>query len=132
MPAAAGFVRISNPPQRALACVLRHDKAGREGFKPDPNGLRSTPRACDARTTIGRPMPLDETLTALEAAGYRDVSFIAMPNGPQYLHRRTSESVWVCQTESYAGDPSPLYAWGTPREEAAARLLQLVLSLHPE
>src|SRR5438445_12492763 len=33
MPAAADFERISNPPQCELACVLGHDKAGRERFE---------------------------------------------------------------------------------------------------
>ena len=89
-------------------------------------------RACGARQTMARRMALEETLAELELAGYRDVSFIAMPNGPQYSHGRTSESVWVCEAESYTGDPSPLYAWGKTRQEAAARLWQLVLGLHPE
>ena len=74
-------------------------------------------------------MSLEENLSLLESQGYRDVSFIAMPNGPQYDHGRTPEGIWVCQTESYPGDPEPLYAWGKTRLDAIEKLVHVVREL---
>jgi len=76
-------------------------------------------------------MTLEAALDALAGEGYHDVRFIALPSGPQYRPGRTPTTHWVCEIEPYPGDPDPLYAWGTTREEAAEGLYKLLLKLHP-
>ena len=86
-----------------------------------------------ARLTIVVRMSQEEKFSSLSEAGYRDVGFIHLPNGPLYRNGRTSDTIWVCQTnDPYPGDPVPLYAWGKTREKAAEQLLGLIHQLHPE